>query len=231
MNRIKGSLSIPFAIIIAGLIIAGAIIFSGDRPTTRVANPENSQGADQEDFGFPEITLKEITKDEHIRGDFDAPIKVVEFSDIECPFCRQFHVTMKQVLEEYGDEVAWVYRHFPLSNIHPGAQKKAEASECVAELGGNDAFWAYLDILFDEQTSVDNLAKVAGRVDVKESDFTKCLESGRHQSLVQAQLQDAVTSGGQGTPHNIVVTPSGEFVPIDGAQPFEFVKQVIDAVI
>lgn len=86
-----------------------------------------------------------VTNDDHIRGNKDARIKLVEYSDFECPFCQRFHPTMQQVMDKYGDQVAWVYRHFPLS-FHPEAQKAAEASECVAANGGD--FWDYADTLF-----------------------------------------------------------------------------------
>lgn len=97
-----------------------------------------------------DITLAEVTEEDHIRGSFDAPFILVEYSDIDCPYCARFHETMTQVMNTYGDsgQVAWVYRHFPLTQLHPNAGLKAEASECFAELGGNDTFWNYLDIDF-----------------------------------------------------------------------------------
>tara|TARA_B100000508_G_scaffold59047_1_gene45827 strand:+ start:4318 stop:5124 length:807 start_codon:yes stop_codon:yes gene_type:complete len=88
-----------------------------------------------------------VTKDDHIKGSFDAPIKVVEYSDFDCPFCSRFHVSMTAVVEN-NDDVAWVYRHFPLDQLHPQARAVARASECVAELGGNEAFWTFTDGYF-----------------------------------------------------------------------------------
>lgn len=108
-------------------------VFSGD---TSNANLQVAQN------------IKPITSSDHIFGNPAAPLKIVEFSDLECPFCQKFHPTLKQLVNDYNGEVAWVYRHFPLESIHPSARPAAEASECVASLGGNDAFWQYLDLLF-----------------------------------------------------------------------------------
>src|SRR3546814_16796547 len=92
-------------------------------------------------------------------GSPDASVKVIEFSDFECPFCKGFHRTMGQVMEEYGQDgkVAWVYRHFPIDSIHSKTRKEAQASECAEELGGNDAVGAYAEKLFEGNLSNNSL--------------------------------------------------------------------------
>lgn len=84
---------------------------------------------------------------DHIRGNPKASVAVIEYSDYQCPFCKSVHPTYQKIVDTYGDDVMWVYRHYPLP-FHPHAQKAAEGAECAAELGGNDAFWAYSDELF-----------------------------------------------------------------------------------
>ncbi len=97
--------------------------------------------------GAKVANLLPVTEADHYKGKQGAKIVLVEYSDYECPFCEKFHPTMNQVMDEYGDDVAWVLRNFPLS-FHKDAQKAAEAAECVASLEGNDAFWNYADELF-----------------------------------------------------------------------------------
>src|SRR6185295_5043808 len=84
-------------------------------------------------------SVKPVAAEDHIRGDLAAPVKVIEFSDFECPFCKGFHATMKQVMADYEKDgkVAWVYRHFPIDELHSKARKEAQAAECAGELGGN----------------------------------------------------------------------------------------------
>ena len=97
------------------------------------------------------VKLAPITAEDHLNGDINAPIKIVEYSDIDCPFCKRFHSTLEQVKALYGDKVVWVYRHFPITQLHPDSFNKSHASECVAELGGNDKFWQYLKLLSDSE--------------------------------------------------------------------------------
>lgn len=92
-----------------------------------------------------------ITADDYIKGSADAPIKVIEYSDYDCPFCSRFHTTMIDVMEDEED-VAWVYRHFPLVQLHPEAPAVARAAECVGEIAGNDAFWEFTDGYFEARS-------------------------------------------------------------------------------
>jgi protein-disulfide isomerase len=183
--------------------------------------------------------VKPVAAEDHIRGNADAPVKVVEFSDFECPFCKGFHATMKQVMGEYEKDgrVAWVYRHFPIDELHPKARKEAQAAECANELGGNKAFWAYSDKLFEVTPSNNRLdlallPRIAEEVGLDRAKFETCLEGdvrgGKYAARIEANVQDATASGGQGTPFTLVVTPKGQILPINGAQPYAAVKAIID---
>lgn len=109
--------------------------------------------------GTKDITLEPVTEKDHVYGNPQAELLIIEYSDPECPFCKRFHETMTQVMKEYGDagKVAWVYRHFPLDSIHSKARHEAEAIECAGELGGNEKFWAYLNKLMEITPSNNQL--------------------------------------------------------------------------
>ena len=184
--------------------------------------------------------VKPVSAEDHIRGDANAPVKVVEFSDFECPFCKSFHSSMKQVMEDYAKDgkVAWVYRHFPLDQIHSKARKEAQATECAAELGGNKAFWAYADRLFEIAPSNNRLdlallPNIAQDTGLDRAQFETCLtgdqNGGKFAAHIEANLQDGSASGASGTPYSLVIGPKGNIFPINGAQPTEAIKAIIDA--
>jgi protein-disulfide isomerase len=108
-------------------------------------DPESSQQVSTSS----DIAINPVTEADHLRGSQSAAVTVVEYSDFGCPYCQQFHQTMKQVMNNYDDsEVAWAYRHFPIPQLHPQAPRLARASECAADLGGEDAFWTFADEVF-----------------------------------------------------------------------------------
>jgi protein-disulfide isomerase len=168
-------------------------------------------------------------KVDHIRGNPDAKVSVIEYSDFECPFCSRNHPTMKQILETYGDDVNWVYRHYPLP-FHPNAQKAAEASECAAELGGNDTFWEMTDMMMEKGvTDATQFPVYAKAVGLNEAKFTECLTSGRHAQRVTDDMTGGSAAGVNGTPGNIVLNnETEESRNVSGAQPFSAFQTVID---
>ena len=141
---------------------------------------------------------------------------------------------MHQVVNEYDDKVAWIYRHFPLDQLHSKARKEAEATECANELGGNEKFWAYIDRLFEITPSnngldLAELPRIAEFIGLDRGKFEQCLNSGKYADRVRTDLEDAINSGGAGTPYSIVIAPNGQKFVVSGAQPFAAVKQAIDA--
>ncbi len=185
----------------------------------------------------PSADAPPVGKDDHVRGKANARITVIEYSDFECPFCKRHHPTMKALMDKYGNDVNWVYRHFPLG-FHANAQKEAEASECVADLGGNDAFWKFTDAVYDRTTSggtgfaLDALGPLAKELGVNQAKFQSCLDSGKNAQKVQQQMAGGSAAGVDGTPGNIVIdntTKKSQLV--SGAVPLASFTAVIDAML
>ncbi|HNQ16741.1 MAG TPA: thioredoxin domain-containing protein [Candidatus Woesebacteria bacterium] len=196
-------------------------------PAVQDGAAEAPSGPTKETLGL----MPKVTKDDHILGASNPKVTLVEYSDFECPFCNRFHPTVKQIIEKYGDEVALVYRHFPLS-FHPFAQKSAEASECVAKQKGSEGFWKYADYIFGEQTkgtamSDDLILKSAQEAGVNVTAFQTCLDSGEMKEKVTENQTTGGAAGISGTPGTIIVTQDGPQELIPGALPFESVEPMI----
>ncbi len=222
------SIAIPVAIVIGFGMIAAAIFFSGGSTTqatvAKDAAPETTA----------ETTVRPVDDTDYIRGNPNAPILVIEYSDYDCPFCKNFHDTMNQIMEEYGvtGKVGWVYRQFPLEQLHPNAPRISEAAYCVGELAGGDAYWKFSDLIFNEReinapTNMTRLPEFAETAGADKAKFNECLTSGKYKDKVAQSIQEGVAAGAQGTPYSIV-TVGGQQAVINGAQPYPVVKQIID---
>jgi protein-disulfide isomerase len=215
-NKPQAILNIPTAIVVAGAIIAGAVIWSAG---PRIAKPISKQPVDT----FAE-NVRTVSESDHILGNPNAKIKIVEYSDPSCPYCKVFHNTMKKVMDQYGGAgtVAWIYRHYPLDKpdasgnvLHPNAGRESQAFECAADQGGNDKFWKYTNRLYEVTPSVTIdapkgldmaqlpvIAKFAG-LDVEE--FNNCLSTGKFKDKVDSDFTNGVNIGIQGTPTSIII--------------------------
>lgn len=224
-------MAIPAAIVIGFGLIALSVYFSGGNSPAAVAVDEAT--TTKADLS----KIAPVTADDHIRGNPNAPLVIVEYSDFDCPFCQNFHGTMKKIMDEYGPsgDVAWVYRNMPLTSLHPSAMHLAEAGECVAELGGNDAFWKFADMIFGERaqnepTNIARLPEFAESAGVDKTAFEECVDSGRHQADIDADTDNAIAIGAQGTPYSVILAGDQKMV-INGAQPYEWVKPLIDGLL
>lgn len=215
---------IPLAIVIAGALVAAAIYFGGGNTAGRSL----TGGAQNQEVKIPKVTEKD-----HILGSSNADVVVIEYSDTECPWCKVFHDTMHTLVDEYQGRVAWVYRHLP---FHTKAPKEAQATECAAELGGNTAFWKYIDKVFEVTPSNDGLDAaqlpvIAGQVGLPAASFNECLSSTRYVEDIQNGLKEAVKLGIQGTPYSVIRTKDGDETVINGAEPIENIRTKIDALL
>jgi hypothetical protein len=212
-TKTAGNISVPVAIIVAGLIIAGAVMYTnrGNVPNSPSAN--NNVPADVEgDIN----ALRPVDESDWVNGNRDAKIKIVEYSDTECPFCGRLHDSLKQVVSDYDGQVAWAYRHLPLAQLHSKAPIEAHATECAGELGGNEGFWNYTNLLY-ETTPANNgldlalLPKFAEQIGLDVNAFNQCQEEGRHQDKVQEDFDNAVEVVGPrlGTPYSAMTIDGG----------------------
>lgn len=181
----------------------------------------------------PKGKIKPISSTDHVRGNANAKVTLVDYSDLECPFCKNFNPTLQGLLKTYDGKIKLAYRHFPLS-FHQNAQKEAEASECVAELGGNDKFWQFVDTVFERTTSnglgfaLEKLGPLAAELGVDQAQFQACLDSGKYTQLVKDETADGTTGGVSGTPSTFIIDAKGNSQLVVGAQPLESMKTVID---
>jgi protein-disulfide isomerase len=167
-------------------------------------------------------------------GRADAPVTIVEFSDYQCPFCQRFFATTLPALKrEYVDagKVRYVFRDFPLDQLHPQARKAAEAAHCAGEQG---KYWEMHDALFGHPGALTppELAEHARAVGADGARFDECLSSGRHAARVERGLAEGAAAGIQGTPGFVIGrTKAGDVVegtPVRGAQPVEAFRRIID---
>ncbi len=217
MENNKRNLGVPIAIVIAGLLVAGAIYLGQSKSGPVSVTPPNETAT-----AYQLNKLEPVKQSEHVRGNKEAKIVLVEYSDLECPFCKMFHWSMEEIMKKYGDQIAWVYRHYPLDcnggtipgcrTLHAKARKEAEAAECVAELGGETKFWEYVDKIFAITPSNDGLdaaelPKIAKAIGVDETKFNQCLMGGKHATAIQADNDNGNEIGVDGTPFVVLLAP------------------------
>ena len=190
---------------------------------------------------LPSPTLQPVKislDDDPIRGNPNAPITIVEFSDYQCPFCARFYAqTLPLLLEEYIDEgkVNLVYRDFPVQRIHPNALSAAAAAECADDQG---KYWEYHDTLFEKQnawakldsnSAISTFSQFATEIELEQQEFDNCLESGKYLEEVQADFSDGKNYQVTGTPGFFIGNEDIGFVKIIGAKPYDDFKKIIDA--
>ncbi|MEI8361470.1 MAG: DsbA family protein [bacterium] len=162
-----------------------------------------------------------LTKADHIRGNKNAKVTIIEYSDMQCPYCARFHETMRQIMLAYPNDVNWTFRHFPLESIHPYAKKAAEAAECA---GDQDKFWEYTDKLYDNQGSISEsyLGQVATELNLNIDKFNSCLATNKFAAKIDADAASGRSLGVQGTPGSFI---NGLSVP--GNLPFSSLEPII----
>lgn len=216
----KSSLTIPLAIVLGGIIVAVAVYVSMPKQPPASLRTDN-----------PEL-VRPVGATDHIFGSPAAKVMVVEYSDFDCEYCKNFHEIMHQIVanEGAGGQVAWVFREFPLIEIHPNTLSHARAAECIAQTAGNDVFWAFTDVLFKNQpvdsSQYGTLAKAAG---VSTDAFATCYAnaSATVEARILADRENALDIGAQGTPYSLILVAGETPVVMNGFYSYDDVKQLV----
>jgi len=140
-----------------------------------------------------------VSERDHVRGPANATVTLVEYGDFECPFCGQAHAIVKDILDRFADELRFVFRHFPLAQIHPHAQRAAEASEAANAQG---KFWPMHDMLYENQAALDDasLLQYAAALGLHANRFREELVGGVYASHIRDDFMNGIRSGVNGTP-------------------------------
>jgi len=225
MPEPKISISPSLAIVIAGVVIAGAILYTNAHPApAAVADAAAQNLPTAVDVPAPRAT-------DHIIGSPTAPVVLVEYTDFQCPYCQMIYSTLKQIVSESNGQIAWVIRNFPLESIHPQARPAATAAECIAGLLGNDAYWKYVDAVFNNQSSLSPAysRQLALQFGANAAQYDACVAADTYKDRIDGDAGDAISNGGTGTPYTVVWSKSYQ-APISGALPYDQISAVIKSV-
>lgn len=140
-----------------------------------------------------------ISKRDHIQGSMKAPFNLVEYGDYECPYCGKAYSIVKEVQADLGDKLCFVFRNFPLIEMHPHSESAAEAAEAA---GGQGQFWEMHDMLYENQSALEDedLASYAQNLDLDVEQFVEDLDEGTYQPRVQEDIEGGIRSDVTGTP-------------------------------
>ncbi|MBU1118765.1 thioredoxin domain-containing protein [Patescibacteria group bacterium] len=240
---------IPLSIVIAGLIIAFAIIATkGDSNTEALkaeaipqAKEAEQENPTPEEFIAQAETVTVSIDDDAIKGNKEAKVAVVEFSDFECPYCKRFwEQTLPPLTEKYidSDKAFFVYRDLPLDFHDPKATEESIAAECAGKLGGDAAYYQYHDLIYENTKangkgiSEEETLSFAKQVGVKEAQFKTCLLDEKMKEEVKNDAEDAAKIGMEGTPGFVVGKVKGdgtvEGIALRGAYPQEYFELAIE---
>jgi len=223
----KFSINPSIAIIIAGIIIASAIVYTNSHPVA----PAVAQGTTAAQNLPTSVNIPAPSNKDHVLGSISAPIVLVEYADFQCPFCSVVYPTIKDIVSHSNGQIAWVIRNFPLESIHPQARPAAIASECIANLLGNDAYWKYVDAVYtnQQQLSAAYSRQLAVSYGVDSAKYDQCVAADTYKDKIDGDSGEAISNGGTGTPYTVVWSKNYQ-APISGALPEDQFSAVIKAV-
>lgn len=226
-----------FGVIALIIFVAMLLKTVGDARSIESLLQKNQVDITQQTIGEEWITqqggVPRISAYDHARGAQNPSVIWIEYADFECPYCKLYHEELKQLLTAYPNDVQVVFRHYPLS-IHEGAYEKAIASECVAALSGEEAFWRFHDMLYDRAAidgtgiSTADLSSYAAELGIASNAFTSCMASGEFTKRVQSDIATGDAAGVTGTPTTMIVAKDGSASLIPGVIDFTSMKEVME---
>lgn len=217
----KGSaLNISSAIIVAAVLIAGAIFVTrgGAAPT-----------ADAEKSGDKLDLIAEVSSDDFVRGNPNAEITIVEYADFSCHYCGQYHPELIKLVNEFDGKVKWVYRHLPIFNM-----EAAVAGQCVGKVGGDEAFWKFADTMFanTDKYSTDFYEQTAIASGADKSAYESCIADPLIKNKIQQDFnQEKILLGFNATPYTVLIDKAGRKFSFAGALPYEDLKTTIESLL
>lgn len=178
---------------------------------------------DQEGMVIPFFDV--ITKDDPQVGPEDAPITIVEFADFMCPYCAEEALAIRGIVAKYPNEIRYIFRDFPVEELHPGSTEIHIAGECAQEQG---KFWSFHDKVFQSQENLnsDTVKAFAAQVGLNINEFDECVNSNRYRGEVATDLEDGREAGVYGTPTFFV---NGR--KIEGAIPYQAWEELVQNVL
>lgn len=237
MDENRSSFALPIVIIIGLLIVVGAFYYKSQNPQANKPTPtiptELSQLLPIAN-GIDLTKFRPVDNTDKILGSADAPIKLVVYTDLECPACKYFHEQLKLVEAKYitTGEVTVIYRDLPLDSLHSKSRGEFLAAECVNEIGGNDKFWQFVDKIFEVTPSNDGLdpavlTQTANSLGIDSASFDACVKANKYAGQIQKSIDEALALGVPGTPFFVLVTPD-QTVPVFGGVPADSLSTVFD---
>ncbi|HFC10926.1 MAG TPA: hypothetical protein ENJ75_01915 [Candidatus Kaiserbacteria bacterium] len=211
---------VPLTILFGGIIIAVSVYITTAQKKPISIHDENLSA------------LKSVSTKDHIFGSPTAPVIIIEYSDMECDYCATMQKTMQKLMANYGPsgKVAWVFREFPLTELHQNSFKAAEAAECVAKTAGNEAFWKFTSLLFANQpVPPGKFGQYASKAGADPNAVATCIISGSVDARISSDRKNALDIGARGAPYAVIVTSWASPVVINGVYPYSYLKQQIDA--
>lgn len=173
------------------------------------------------------ILTPPVSVEDHHIGPLTAPVSLVEFGDYECPYCGQAHPIVKEVKQRLGESLCFVFRHFPLSQIHPHAERAAEAAEAA---GAQGQFWPMHDLLFQHQNALgdEHLVRYAANLRLDIDRFSRDLAQGTYAAKVREHIRSGIWSGVNGTP-TFFINGQRHDGPWDLSNLLSAIERVIDS--